>query len=266
MASGSSTCGPLHRGRGTGGASGWLQDTTDARFLSPAQATSAQPGGLPRCTSARGTRRCQGGRFVIICARVCSAGTRRCLVLPRRRHVCNCSAATGAHAVRHPRERGAPMERVAWHIVSRSAQSPDERLPREKGRPAPFLLAGVQGQRPAGGAGGNAPAAPHGAEPPHGCRGSAPPGCRGRAPPGCRGQRPRRGAGAAPRSLPAATLPHSDTATAPSFETALSPALSASGDAGQADPGPPPPRAQPSRPPGHPCPPRSPRSRPSRGA
>jgi hypothetical protein len=67
------------------------------------------------------------------------------------------------------------MERVARHSVSHGAQSPDERLPREKGRLAPFLLAGVQGQSPAGGAGGKAPAG---------------------------------GAGAAPRSLPTAA-PHS---------------------------------------------------------
>jgi hypothetical protein len=86
-------------------------------------------------------------------------------------HTC---AATGAHAVRLAREQGAPMERVARQTVSHGAQSPDERLPREKGRQAPFLLAGVQGQRPAGGAGGNAPAgvqgqrtaAPDGAKPP----------------------------------------------------------------------------------------------------
>jgi hypothetical protein len=44
------------------------------------QATSAQPSGLPRCTSARGPRRCRGARIVVHCARVCSAGTRRCLV------------------------------------------------------------------------------------------------------------------------------------------------------------------------------------------
>jgi hypothetical protein len=60
--------------------SGWQRGTTDDRFLSPAQATSAQPSGLTRCTSARGTRRCQGARVVVIGAQVCSAGTRRCLV------------------------------------------------------------------------------------------------------------------------------------------------------------------------------------------
>jgi hypothetical protein len=71
------------------------------------------------------------------------------------------------------------MERVAGQIVSSSAQRPDERLPGEKGRPAPFLLAGVQGQRPAGGAGGNAPAAPHGATPPPGLQGPRPAGGAG---------------------------------------------------------------------------------------
>jgi hypothetical protein len=82
-------------------------------------------------------------------------------------------AATGAHAVGHAREPGASMERVAGQIVSHGAQRPDERLPREKGRPAPFLLAGVQGQRPAGvqgqrpagGAGGKAPAGVQGQRP-----------------------------------------------------------------------------------------------------
>jgi hypothetical protein len=74
------------------------------------------------------------------------------------RYVVHCCAATGAHAVRHPREHAAPMERVDRQCVSCSAQRPDERLPREKGRRAPFLLAGGQGQRPAGGAGGKAPA------------------------------------------------------------------------------------------------------------
>jgi hypothetical protein len=104
----------------------------------------------------------------------------RALTVPSWVHRC---AATGAHAVGHPCERGASMERVAWQIVSCSAQRPDERLPREKGRQAPFLLAGVQGQRPAGGAGGNAPAAPRGATPPKGCRGSAPLGVQGATPP-----------------------------------------------------------------------------------
>jgi hypothetical protein len=44
------------------------------------QVTSAQPSGLPRCTSARGPRRCRTVRMVVICAHLCSAGTRRCLV------------------------------------------------------------------------------------------------------------------------------------------------------------------------------------------
>jgi hypothetical protein len=50
-------------------------------FYTPAQVTCAQPGGLNRCTSARGPRRCHGLRIVFLCARMCSAGTRRCLVL-----------------------------------------------------------------------------------------------------------------------------------------------------------------------------------------
>jgi hypothetical protein len=82
-------------------------------------------------------------------------------------------AATGAHAVRHTCGRWASMERVAGQLVSHCAQRPDERLPREKGRPAPFLLAGVQGQSPAGvqgqspagGAGGKAPAGAQGQSP-----------------------------------------------------------------------------------------------------
>jgi hypothetical protein len=93
-------------------------------------------------------------------------------------------AATGAHAVGHAREQWASMERVARHSVSHGAQSPDERLPREKGRQAPFLLAGVQGQRPAG------------------VQGQRPAGGQGQRPAGVQGQRPAGGAGAAPRSLP----------------------------------------------------------------
>jgi hypothetical protein len=59
-------------------------------FRSLPQVTSAQPRGLPRCTSARGTRRCRMVRGVVLCARVCSAGTRRCLVLPSHRQECTC--------------------------------------------------------------------------------------------------------------------------------------------------------------------------------
>jgi hypothetical protein len=128
-------------------------------------------------------------------------GPRRCPVLPVLHHLCNCSAATGAHAVRHTRGRGASMERVAGHPVSCSAQRPDERLPREKGRPAPFLLAGVQGQSPAGGAGGSAPRRTRWGKAPTGVQGQRPAGdagaaprrgCRGSAPPGMQGQSPAR--------------------------------------------------------------------------
>jgi hypothetical protein len=74
------------------------------------------------------------------------------------------------------------MERVARHIVSCCAQSPDERLPREKGRLAPFLLAGVQGQSPAGVQG----------QRPAGVQGQRPAGVQGRSPAGVQGQRPAR--------------------------------------------------------------------------
>jgi hypothetical protein len=74
------------------------------------------------------------------------------------------------------------MERVAGQIVSCSAQSPDERLPREKGRQAPFLLAGVQGQRPAGVQG----------QRPAGVQGQRPAGVQGQRPAGVQGQRPAR--------------------------------------------------------------------------
>jgi hypothetical protein len=57
------------------------------RFQEATQATCAQPSGLTRCTSARGTRRCHWLRVVVLCARLCSAGTRRCPVLPRCRQV-----------------------------------------------------------------------------------------------------------------------------------------------------------------------------------
>jgi hypothetical protein len=99
------------------------------------------------------------------------------------RYVVHCCAATGAHAVRHPREHAAPMERVARQCVSCSAQRPDGRLSRGKGRPAPFLLTGVQGQRPAGGAGGKAPA---------GVQGQRPAGVQGQRPAGGQGQSPAR--------------------------------------------------------------------------
>jgi hypothetical protein len=58
------------------------------RFRLPPQVTCAQPCGLPRCTSARGTRRCRWVRLVVLCAQVCSAGTRRCPVLPSRLQGC----------------------------------------------------------------------------------------------------------------------------------------------------------------------------------
>jgi hypothetical protein len=58
------------------------------RLPPPTQVTCAQPGGLTRCTSARGTRRCRWGPRVVLCARSCSAGTRRCPVLPRFRPGC----------------------------------------------------------------------------------------------------------------------------------------------------------------------------------
>jgi hypothetical protein len=60
------------------------------RLPPPTQVTCAQPRGFTRCTSARGPRRCPGERIATICARLCSAGTRRCLVLPRDRHLCTC--------------------------------------------------------------------------------------------------------------------------------------------------------------------------------
>jgi hypothetical protein len=67
---------------------GWQRGATGGRFHPPNQVTYAQPRGLPRCTSARGPRRCQGVPVVVLCAHLCSAGTRRCPVLPRRRHGC----------------------------------------------------------------------------------------------------------------------------------------------------------------------------------
>jgi hypothetical protein len=156
---------PPTRSSCVGGASGWQQGKLGCRFRSPTPATCAQPRGLTRCTSARWDP-------ALPCAATMSSFVHSC-------------AATGAHAVRHARERAASMDRVARHIVSRCAQRPDERLPREKGRRAPFLLAGVQGQRPAGGVGGRAPTG----------------GVGGRAPTGVQGQRPAR----------YQTLPHAHT-------------------------------------------------------
>jgi hypothetical protein len=121
-------------------------------FLSRPQVTCAQPRGLHRCTSARGTRRCRAPRMAVLCAHLCSAGTRRCRALTECRHaqtMVQRRARTQSDKCvnRGPHGACGPAHRLAW------SQSPDERLPREKGRLAPFLLAGVQGQRPAGGAG-----------------------------------------------------------------------------------------------------------------
>jgi hypothetical protein len=46
------------------------QGTTRCRFHEPPQVACAQPSGLPRCTSARGTRRCQGAQMVDLCTRI----------------------------------------------------------------------------------------------------------------------------------------------------------------------------------------------------
>jgi hypothetical protein len=66
-----------------GGASGLV---VVGDFHTPPQVTCAQPSGLSRCTSARGPRRCLGLRIAVLCPRLCSAGTRRCPVLPGCRH------------------------------------------------------------------------------------------------------------------------------------------------------------------------------------
>jgi hypothetical protein len=110
----------------------------------PGAATgSALPSFVIHC-AALGPDAASCSHGVVLGARVCSDGRARSWT-----NVCT----------RGPHGACGRANRLAW------AQSPDERLPREKGRLAPFLLAGVQGQSPAGGAGGKAPAGAQGQRP-----------------------------------------------------------------------------------------------------
>jgi hypothetical protein len=110
----------------------------------PGAATgSALPSFVIHC-AALGPDAASCSQGVVLGARVCSDGRARSWT-----NVCT----------RGPHGACGRANRLAW------AQSPDERLPREKGRLAPFLLAGVQGQSPAGGAGGKAPAGAQGQRP-----------------------------------------------------------------------------------------------------
>jgi hypothetical protein len=134
------------------------------RFREPPQVTSAQPCGLPRCTSARGTRRCRAVRVVVLCARSCSAGTRRCFVLPRCRLL-------DTHGQRRARTQsdthvdGGPPWSVWPGNSSRIVHKGQMRDCQERRGAQPLFSW-------------------------PGCRGRAPPGCRGRAPLGAQGAKP----------------------------------------------------------------------------
>jgi hypothetical protein len=127
--------------------------------------TSAQPCGFPRCTSARGTRRCRWSRMELICARLCSAGTRRCPALTKCRHACTIVQRRARTQLDTHVNVGPP-----WSVwpdkSSRAVHKARMRDCQERrgGKPL-FSWPGCRGSAPLG---------VQGAKPPPGCRGSAP--------------------------------------------------------------------------------------------
>jgi hypothetical protein len=134
------------------------------RVLEGRHAGSTGQRRVPRCTSARGTRRCHGLRRVVLCSPLCSAGTRRCPARPRCRHL----RTFVQRRARTPSDTRANT-RPPWSVwpdkSPRIAHKAGQESAENQGTQTLGSLPRCRVRSPAGGAGGKAPAGAQGQRP-----------------------------------------------------------------------------------------------------